>query len=69
MRRYGSRRTAHVEMHGCDDLQLVRWSKNRIYETPYCVTGTIKLTGSEQEPKDICTDRIIGTRKGIGYYS
>ncbi|HBG3285010.1 TPA: hypothetical protein KP793_004279 [Clostridioides difficile] len=23
----------------------VRCSKNRKYETPYCVTGTIKLTG------------------------
>ena len=28
-------------------------SKNLRYETPYCVTGTIKLTGSEQAPKDI----------------
>ena len=40
-------------------------SKNLRYETPYCVTGTIKLTGSEQAPTDICKDRIIGTRKGV----
>lgn len=33
------------------------------YETPYSVTGTIKLTGSKQKPTDICIDRIIGTRE------
>jgi hypothetical protein len=41
-------------------------SKNSIYEKPYCATGAIMLTGSEQAPKSICTDRIIGTRKGMG---
>ena len=45
---------------------LMWWSKNPCYETPYSVTGTIKLTGSEQEPKDICKDKIIGTWKGTG---
>jgi len=39
------------------------WSKNLLYETPYSVTGTFKLSGSEQKPTDICTDRIIGTRE------
>ena len=28
---------------------------------PYSVTGTVGLAGSEQAPKYICTDRIIGT--------
>ena len=45
--------------------KLVWKSKNVFYENPYCVTGAIKLTGSEQTPKDKCKDRIIGTRKGI----
>lgn len=31
------------------------------YETPYSVKGTVKHTGSKQAPKDICTDKIIGT--------
>lgn len=31
------------------------------YETPCNVTGITKHTGSKQAPKDICTDRIIGT--------
>lgn len=43
---------------------LVRMSKNLVYENPYSVTGTIKLTGSEQNPKGICKDKIIGTWKG-----
>ncbi|MBO5561696.1 MAG: hypothetical protein J6A07_08595 [Firmicutes bacterium] len=33
------------------------------YETPYGVTGTVKHTGSKDAPKDICTDRNIGTWK------
>ncbi|WP_279222040.1 hypothetical protein [Clostridium rectalis] len=33
------------------------------YENPYSVTGTIKLTGSYQKPKDICTDSNNGTRE------
>ena len=40
-------------------------SKNLRYETPYCVTGTIKLTGSEQAPTDIWTDRNIGTWEAV----
>lgn len=53
----------------CKSLKrkLVRISKNLAYENPYSVTGTIKLTGSEQNPKNICTDMVIGTRKGIGH--
>jgi len=39
----------------------VRFSKIGSYEKPYSVTGTIKLIGSEQAPKYICIDRIIGT--------
>ena len=42
----------------------MRTSKNVLYENPYCVTGAVKPTGSEQTPKGKCTDRIIGTRKG-----
>lgn len=38
-------------------------SKTYFYETPYSVTGTIKLTGSYQRPKGICIDSNIGTRK------
>ena len=37
-------------------------SKNEEYETPYTVIGGIKLAGSKETPKRICTDRIIGTR-------
>ncbi|MBQ2176146.1 MAG: hypothetical protein II453_14160 [Alphaproteobacteria bacterium] len=40
-------------------------SKNEAHEKPYSVTGTIKLTGSEQAPKAICKDRIIGTQKAV----
>ena len=38
-------------------------SKILRYETPYSVIGTIKLTGSNQRPKDTCIDSNIGTRK------
>ena len=44
---------------------LVWFSKNLLYEKPYSVTGTIKLTGSKQAPKAICKDRIIGTQKAV----
>ena len=37
-------------------------SKNHMYETPYTVKGGIKLAGSKEKPKRICTDRIIATR-------
>ena len=42
---------------------FVRMSKISCYENPYAVTGSIKQTGSKKEPKDICTDKIIGTQK------
>ena len=42
---------------------LVRFSKILFYERPYSVIGTIKLVGSEELPKSICKDRIIGTWK------
>lgn len=51
-------------MYSGEKTQLVWISKTACYESPYGVTGSIKLTGSKQEPKGICTDRIIGTRKG-----
>lgn len=38
-------------------------SKIRSYESPYNVTGIIKLTGSYWRPKGICIDSNIGTRK------
>ena len=34
--------------------------------TPIDVTGVFKLTGLKRRPKGICTDRIVGTRKGSG---
>lgn len=37
-------------------------SKNSMYEISYTVKGGIKLAGSQETPKRICTDRIIGTR-------
>ena len=37
-------------------------SKNEQYDNPYTVKGGIKLAGSKETPKGICTDRIIGTR-------
>lgn len=54
-------------MCACEKSQSVWLSKNSQNEKPYCVTGTNKLTGSEQRPKGVCTDRNIGTRKGIEY--
>lgn len=42
---------------------LVRFSKILLYERPYSVTGTIKLTGLKEAPKDICKAKIIGTWK------
>lgn len=38
-------------------------SKILLYENPYSVTGTIKLTGLYQQPKDICKDSDNGTRE------
>ena len=55
-------------MHVHEKSWSVRSSKNRRYEKPYCVTGAMTLTGLEQAPKGICTDRIIGTRKGSRYF-
>ncbi|HEL9061201.1 TPA: hypothetical protein U0G86_002885 [Listeria monocytogenes] len=37
------------------------WSKTGYYETPYTVTGSIKQTGIEELPNNICMDKIIGT--------
>lgn len=42
---------------------LVWVSKIRSYENPYSVIGTIKLKGSDQRPKDTCTDSNNGTRE------
>ena len=39
--------------------------KNKICRNVYAVTGVIKLAGSKLKPKAKCTDRVIGTRKGI----
>ena len=38
-------------------------SKTFRYENPYSVTGTIELTGLDQQPTDICKDSNNGTRK------
>ena len=42
---------------------LVRFSKILLYERPYSVTGTIKLTGLKEAPKGIWKAKIIGTWK------
>ena len=60
---YGSIRRLRRNAQG-PKKALVWMSKNLEYENPYSVTGTIKLTGPEQSPKGICTDKIIGTWKG-----
>ncbi len=39
------------------------WSKNLYYKTPYSVTGTIKLTGSEQAPKVIYVQIELSERR------
>ena len=41
----------------------MRFSKILLYERPYSVTGTIKLAGLKEAPKDICIAKIIGTWK------
>lgn len=41
----------------------VRFSKILLYERPYSVTGTIKLAGLKEAPKDICIAKAIGTWK------
>ena len=45
--------------HGCKNITLL------LYERPYSVTGTIKLTGLKEAPKDICKAKIIGTWKAV----
>lgn len=42
---------------------------HEIVEAAWNVTGIIKLTGSEQAPKNVCRDRIIGTQKCWNIYS
>lgn len=42
-------------------MGLVGSSKNRNYERPHTVTGSIKQVGSKELPKDICMDKIMGT--------
>lgn len=44
-------------------MQYVRLSKNYGYEKPCIVTGNTNHTGLKQEPKDIWTDKNIGTWK------
>lgn len=51
-------------MHLLHNGELVWLSKSVQYERPYDVIGAVELTGPEQAPKDICRDRIKGTRKG-----
>ena len=36
-------------------------SKNSRYEIPYTIKGGIKHTGSQELPKGICKDKVIGT--------
>lgn len=53
-------------MFAGEKSSLLWLSKNGTHENPQCVTGAFKATGLKQAPKSICTDRIIGTRKGTG---
>lgn len=64
LRMYGSKGLSCRNAVGEKSWQE-RCSKNCLYETPYCVTGAINPAGSKQKPKAICTDRVIGTRKGV----
>jgi len=41
----------------------MRMSKIGSHENPYDVTGIIKSTNPEEQPKGICTDRDVGTWK------
>ena len=72
----GTGEPANVRVYRADCIEMCRskklrsvWSsKNTCYEKPCCVTGASKLTGLKQAPKDICTDRSVGTRKGIEFH-
>ena len=57
----GLNRGAYRNVRRSEKWQPARFSRNGSYETPYSVTGTVGLAGSEQAPKYICIDRIIGT--------
>lgn len=46
-------------------VSFVRLSKISSYEKPYVVIGSIKQTGSEETPTDICKDKAIGTLKAL----
>ena len=46
-------------------MALVRSSKYFAAEKPYIVKGNIKLTGSEEPPKDRYMDSDIGTWKAV----
>ena len=68
MRMYGSK--SRISRNADDiSMSLVWMSKVMRDENPYTVTGGIKPAGLKHEPKSICKDRIIGTRKGIGLAS
>ncbi len=60
-------KVGRTEMCGGVNSPSVWFSQHRMYERPRCVTGTPKLTGLKRRPKGIWIDRIIGTRKGIGF--
>ncbi len=72
LRMYGSITLIHRNVYLSQTGQTVWSSKNRSYETPQIsksirMAGYYKLSGSEQKPKSIWRDRIIGTRKCIGF--
>ena len=62
-RMYGSKTGFSRKAKNCQSARFVRISKTVAYENPYTITGSIKQTGLEEKPTDICTDRIIGTWK------
>ena len=50
---YESKRTGFRNESVNRYVKLVRISKNSVYETPYNVTGIIKVAGLEKKPTDI----------------
>ena len=58
---YGSRSLHSRNAMTAQDVVFVRVSKILYYENPYTVIGSIKQTGSQELPKDICKDKTIGT--------
>lgn len=55
--------TSNVSKDMVRYAECVRISKNRCYESPYAVTGSIQHTGSEEAPKGIPMIGLSGRGK------